>query len=74
MKEKIGFDAGNIWKVLDAQGMKSVKELKRTAKLTDKEIFAAIGWLAREEKLIFNQEENDLFLSLAQKDISHKAQ
>lgn len=65
MKEKIGFDAGNIWKVLDAQGTKSVKELKKVTKLVDKEIYAAIGWLAREEKLVFNQEENDLFISLA---------
>jgi hypothetical protein len=65
MKEKIGLDAGNIWKVLDAQGVKSVKELKKATKLVDKEIYTAIGWLAREEKLIFRQEENDLFISLA---------
>ena len=65
MKEKIGSDAGNIWQVLDMQGSKSVKDLKKATKLSDKEIYAAIGWLAREEKLIFNQEESDLFLSLA---------
>ena len=65
MKEKIGFDAGNIWTVLDEQGIKSVKELKKATKLVDKEIYAAIGWLAREEKLVFRQEENDLFISLA---------
>jgi len=65
MKEKIGNDAGNIWKVLDEQGAKSVKDLKKATKLTDKEVYAAIGWLAREEKLVFKQEESDLFLSLA---------
>ena len=65
MKEKIGSDAGNIWKVLDVQGTKSVKELKKATKLNDKEIYAAIGWLAREEKLAFQQEESDLFISLA---------
>jgi len=64
MKEKIGSDAGLIWKVLDAQGMKSVKELKKSTKLVDKEIYAAIGWLAREEKLVFDQEGDDLYLSL----------
>jgi len=64
MKEKIGSDAGLVWKVLDAQGEKSVKELKKATKLVDKEIYAAIGWLAREEKLVFKQEEEDLFLSL----------
>jgi len=65
MKEKIGNDAGLVWKVLDEQGMKSVKELKKAAKLNDKEIYAAIGWLAREEKLVFHQEEDDWFISLA---------
>ena len=65
MKEKIGKDAGNVWTVLDMQGTKGVKELKKATKLTDKELYAAIGWLAREEKLTFNQEESDLFLSLA---------
>jgi len=64
MKEKIGSDAGLVWKVLDAQGMKSVKELKKATKLVDKEIYAAIGWLAREEKLVFDQEDDDLYLSL----------
>jgi hypothetical protein len=66
MKEKIGTDAGRLWTVLDEQGgAKSVKELKKLTKLTDKEIFAAIGWLAREEKLAFDEVESELFLSLA---------
>jgi len=65
MKEKIGNDAGLVWKVLDEEGTKSVKELKKATKLTDKGIYAAIGWLAREEKLAFHQEEDEWFLSLA---------
>lgn len=64
MKEKIGNDAGLVWKVLDAQGVKSVKELKKATKLIDKEIYAAIGWLAREEKLVFQEDDGDLFISL----------
>ena len=65
MKEKIGSDAGIIWQVLDAHGTKSVKELKKATKLNDKEIYAAIGWLAREEKLFFQEEDADLLISLA---------
>lgn len=64
MKEKIGADAGRIWNVLDENGTKTVKELKKLTKLTDKDIYAAIGWLAREEKLIFDEQETDLYLSL----------
>jgi hypothetical protein len=65
MKEKIGNDAGRIWKILDEKGSKGVKELKKLAKLTDKDVYAAIGWLAREEKLTFNQQEDDLHVALA---------
>ena len=66
MKEKIGIDAGNVWKVLDAEGVsKSIKELKKATKLVDKEIYAAIGWLAREEKIVFHQKGVDWFISLA---------
>lgn len=65
MKEKIGNDAGRIWKILDENGSKGVKELKKLAKMTDKDVYAAIGWLAREEKLAFDQLEDDLHLSLA---------
>ncbi|MDR2622392.1 MAG: winged helix-turn-helix domain-containing protein [Dysgonamonadaceae bacterium] len=64
MKEKIGTDAGRIWKVLDEQGIKSIKELKKLTKLTEKEIYAAVGWLAREEKLVFGKKEEDITLSL----------
>lgn len=64
MKEKIGTDAGYLWNVLDEKGTKTVKELKKLTKLNDKEIYAAIGWLAREEKLIFDQQDADLYLSL----------
>jgi hypothetical protein len=64
MKEKIGIDAGRIWNVLHDEGAKSVKELKKLVKLTEKEIYAAIGWLAREEKLLFDKKENDLYIAV----------
>lgn len=64
MKEKIGANAGRLWNVLDENGTQTVKELKKLTKLNDKEVYAAIGWLAREEKLIFNEKDTDLYLSL----------
>lgn len=64
MKEKIGSDAGQIWKVLDEQGAKGIKELKKITKLSEKEVYAAIGWLAREEKLVFDKKEDDTTVSL----------
>ena len=50
--ETIGLWAGAVWKALnDAQGTLSVKGLRKATKLKEKEIFAAIGWLAREGKI-----------------------
>jgi hypothetical protein len=63
MKEKIGNDAGRIWNVLHEEGTKGVKELKKSTKLTEKEIYAAVGWLAREEKLLFDKREDDLYVT-----------
>ena len=63
MLEKIGIDAGRVWNVLNEEGSKTLKEVKKSLKMTDKEIYAAIGWLAREGKLVFIEKE-ELYLAL----------
>ena len=61
----IGTNAGLIWNVLDKLGKMDVKALKKATKLrTDKELYAAIGWLAKEGKLHFNEVGDDLFVEL----------
>jgi hypothetical protein len=60
MKEKIGTNAGIIWTYLDAEGNKSLKEIKKACKLTEKDLYAALGWLAREGKITFNELKDDL--------------
>lgn len=57
--DTIGFNAGKVWQALDAAQSMGVKQLKKVTKLKDKEIFAAIGWLAREGKLVINQDPED---------------
>ncbi|MDR2087617.1 MAG: winged helix-turn-helix domain-containing protein [Dysgonamonadaceae bacterium] len=64
MKEKIGTNAGLIWNLLHEEGSKGVKELKKLTKLTEKDIYAALGWLAREEKLSFDKKEDDLYIAV----------
>ena len=50
--ETIGLWAGAVWNALnDANGTLDVKGLKKATKLKEKEVFAAIGWLAREGKV-----------------------
>lgn len=53
--ETIGLWAGEVWNALhDADSALSVKGLKKATKLKEKEVYAAIGWLAREGKLNVN--------------------
>lgn len=64
MIEKIGTNAGKVWTQLDQAGRQNVKEVKKTTKLTDKDLYAAIGWLAREGKIVLEEEEKELYISL----------
>ena len=56
MKEKIGINAGVVWKVL-SNGKLEVKTLKKAVKLAEKDLYAALGWLAREEKIFFEGDD-----------------
>ena len=62
--EKIGISAGLVWASLE-KGELNVKAVKRATKLTEKDLHLALGWLAREGKVKFNEVEGELFVTLA---------
>lgn len=63
--ETIGLWAGAVWNALnDANSSLTVKGLKKTTKLKEKEVFAAIGWLAREGKVNVTEIEKDVEVNL----------
>ena len=66
MVEKIGTWAGLVWNALNENEVLGNKEIKKVTKLEDKELYAAIGWLAREGKLNIAESEDgkELVLSL----------
>lgn len=64
MVEKIGINAGKVWTALDTSGRQNAKDLKKTTKLTEKDLYAALGWLAREGKVRLEEEQKELFVSL----------
>lgn len=49
--ETIGTNAGTVWVALNTADALGVKQIKKITKLKDKEVFAALGWLAREGKI-----------------------
>ncbi|HKL96338.1 MAG TPA: winged helix-turn-helix domain-containing protein [Paludibacteraceae bacterium] len=64
MKEKMGVNAGLVWNILN-DGAKDLKALKKATKMSEKDLYAALGWLAREEKVVFTETETEVLISLA---------
>ncbi len=67
--ETIGMYAGSVWVALNTADAMGVKQLRKATKLKDKEVFAALGWLAREGKVQIlpdPEDEKELIISLVQ--------
>ena len=64
VSEKFGANAGLVWNLLDEKSLMNVKDVKKSTKLTDKDLFAAFGWLAREDKINIVEENGELIVSL----------
>ncbi|HIZ91405.1 MULTISPECIES: winged helix-turn-helix domain-containing protein [Bacteroidaceae] len=66
-KYTIGNNAGIVWKLLNNGKRWSYEDLKKASGLTDRDLNAAIGWLAREDKVYFETDKNStefLYLSV----------
>lgn len=62
---EIGLNAGKIWNYLSKKNdYVDVIELKFELNITNTSLFLAIGWLAREEKILILQEGNKLKIKL----------
>lgn len=67
--ESIGTFAGLVWNALNEADALGVKQIKKITKLKDKECFAALGWLARENKITMvpdSDDEKEIIVSLVQ--------
>ncbi len=49
---------------MDENGRLHIREVKKATKLTDKNLYAALGWLAREGKIKLEEVDKDLFVEL----------
>lgn len=50
-KKSIGTNAGIIWNLLNNNQRWSIQQLIDVSGLSEKEVYTAIGWLARENKI-----------------------
>jgi len=69
--EKIGTDAGKVWNILNKQQADvDVSSLARLTRINVNDVYAAVGWLARENKIdaknVMKQNTSQLKVSLKQ--------
>lgn len=55
-KEQIGTLAGMVWRMLNEKGKLSFEELQHETLLDSESVSTAIGWLAREDKIEFDEQ------------------
>lgn len=61
-KGTIGLNAGAIWNLLSDGQQWSFEALKKKSLLSDSDLWSAIGWLARENKIeIYDSSSNIVF-------------
>jgi len=65
MINQIGEGAGAAWKYLNEHPEVKPSEIKKALKLNDDVLWMSIGWLAREDRLVFKGSGKTMRLSLS---------
>ncbi len=62
--ESIGDTAGHIWQVLSEQGVQTLAGVKKAVDASDDQVMLALGWLAREDIVAFDNSGRTVRISL----------
>lgn len=63
-KDDVGTKSGTIWLLLSDKGRLSIREIGEFTNCKDSLIFLALGWLLREDKIRFIDENGILYAEL----------
>lgn len=61
-KEVIGDNAGKVWHALNEKNETTLKELAEKLSLSLEMTAMAVGWLARENKIIVDVKDDNIYL------------
>jgi len=64
LTEIIGSDAGLIWQLLSERKRLTIRDFVSLTGYREMYIYLPLGWLARENKIIFSQSAEDMFVEL----------
>ena len=61
---EIGENAGKIWRLLDTLGQIDIDTISKKTEMKNEDIYSAIGWLSRENKIKFLCKDKELIYEL----------
>ena len=63
-----GIKAGIVWKTLNKNGPSNIGELVKATSLSREEVYGALGWLGREDKIVLEQKGRAMLFSLREEE------
>ncbi len=64
LTNEIGDNAGKIWRLLDLQGPADISTITKVTDIKIEDIYSAVGWLSRENKIKFLCKDRQLIYEL----------
>ena len=64
LKQTIGENAGHIWQLLNKNGEMQLAELLKISEIEEADFNRSLGWLAREGKIAFYNEDDKQMATL----------
>jgi len=64
-----GANAGIVWKTLNLNGPSNLSSLVKSTSLSREEVFDALGWLGREDKIVVEQKGRAMVFSLRDEEV-----
>ena len=64
-----GANAGIVWKTLNLNGPSNLSSLVKSTSLSREEVFGALGWLGREDKIVVEQKGRAMVFSLRDEEV-----
>jgi DNA-binding transcriptional ArsR family regulator len=63
-----GIKAGIVWQTLNKNGPSNIGELVKATSLSREEVYGALGWLGREDKIVLEQKGRAMLFSLREEE------
>lgn len=64
MQNRIGQVAGKVWRALGEKGGATIAQIAKAVDESPEVVSLAVGWLARENKVVFNEKGRSTTVSL----------